>query len=134
MKQVSVSVKKTQLRREPSFLAPIIRNLEYATSGDLQEEQGDWKLVRFGNIRGWVHGAALMTGEIVLNAGSDDVERAASNREIALAGKGFSASVERNYRQNHKNVNFKAVDQMEKRIVGTQSLNNFINAGKLNRV
>ncbi|KAA0876285.1 SH3 domain-containing protein [Nitrincola tapanii] len=134
MKPVSISVKSTQLRREPSFLSPIIRHLEYANLCDLQETRGDWALIRFSNLEGWVHQSALTSGQIVLSAGASDVQRLASNKEIALAGKGFNAEVEKRYRRMHRGTNYAAVDLMQRRSISIQALSHFIQSGDLNRV
>ncbi|WP_409525797.1 SH3 domain-containing protein [Nitrincola sp. MINF-07-Sa-05] len=132
MKTLSVNVRSSQLRADPSFLGRILTNLNYGSKVALQEVQGDWLKVRSGQQDGWMHGAALSEKEIVINPGAADVERAASDSEIALAGKGFSASVERAYRQRHSNINFAAVDRMESTNVNRDSLGRFVREGGLN--
>ncbi|WP_151704409.1 SH3 domain-containing protein [Nitrincola alkalilacustris] len=132
MKTLSVNVRTSQLRSDPSFLGRILANLNYGSKVLLQEVQGDWLRVRSGQQDGWMHGAALSEKEIVINPGAADVERAATDSEIALAGKGFNASVERAYRQRNSNINFDAVDRMESTSISRDSLGRFVREGDLN--
>jgi hypothetical protein len=72
------------------------------------EERAGWMRVAVPgkNIKGWMHGSALSSKRIVLQAGAEDVQRAATTGEIALAGKGFNEQVEREFRAQNKDVDF----------------------------
>ena len=133
MSELSVGIRSGQLREEPSFLGRVVRVLDYGDRVELLMSESGWKRVRSGSQEGWMHEAALVEQRIVLNPGAEDVERAASDSELALAGKGFSASVEREYRQRHRNIDFAAVDRMESRSTDQAALARFVREGELNR-
>ena len=46
-----------------------------------------------------MHSSALTTKTIVLKAGAENVRTSATGGEIALAGKGFSEEVEKQYKK-----------------------------------
>ena len=49
---------------------------------------------------------------------------------MALAGKGFNAEIEAEYKKNGK-VNYAAVDKLEKNLVSFDTVFEFMEAGKL---
>jgi hypothetical protein len=110
---MSVQVRDGQLRATPSFLGTVVAVVGYADQVDVLQQQGDWMEVSCKGQKGWIHSSALTTKLISLRSGSTDAQTKASGRELALAGKGFNADVEAEYRRGHRNANFVAVDQME---------------------
>ena len=134
MTTMSVGVRVAQLRVEPSFLARIRHELPYASRVVVVQQQGDWLRVRGSGAEGWAHQTALSEREIVLNPGASDVDRAAASTEVALAGRGFSAAVEREYRRRNTRANFAAVDRMEARSLSVQALTQFVREGGLRTV
>ena len=132
-KQMSVQVKKCQLRNKPSFLGKIILNLNYADRVTVDKEQDDWFKVTPENNSGggWVHVSALSTKKIVLNPGSKTVESAASSDELALAGKGFNEQVENDFKKKNKNADFTWVDKMESFVVSQNEIQKFLKDGGL---
>ena len=134
MAVMSVQVREAQLRNSPSFLGSVVTNLPYGTRVVVSERSGDWNKVRSGPREGWIHQSALSEREIIINPGAADVNRAASSSEIALAGKGFSASVEAEYRRQNQNLNFNAVDRMQARVTTPEMLARFVREGGLGRV
>lgn len=132
-KQMSVQVKKCQLRNKPSFLGKIVLDLDYADRVTVEKEQDDWLKVKPENKsgEGWVHTSALSTKKIILNPGSKDVESAASSDELALAGKGFNEQVENDFKKKNKNVDFTWVDKMENIIVSQDEIQGFLKEGGL---
>lgn len=82
-------------------------------------------------MTGWIHNSALSEKEIVLRPGDTDVQKAASQREITLAGKGFNPEVEKEYRKLNPNLDFKWVDRMEKIVVSDEEMMKFIKEGQL---
>ena len=132
-KTMSVQVKKCQLRSKPSFLGKIVTNLAYADQVDVKKEKDDWYEVVPKNNKGggWVHVSALSEKRIVLKANSKDLKSAASSDEIALAGKGFNKQVEEQYKKKNKKADFSQVDNMEKIVISSQDMQDFLTSGGL---
>jgi len=130
---MSVQVRKSQLRNQPSFLGKIITELAYGDKVTVQEEKKSW--VRVSDPKqgkeGWMHMSALTTKEIVLKPNSKDVEKAASSDEIALAGKGFNEQVEEKFKQENKSIDFSWIDRMEKIVISQQEKQSFLREGGL---
>ncbi len=134
MQELSVQVRTTPLREQPTFLGRVLRELGYAERVGVVESSDDWRQVEYQGQRGWLHVSALTEKRIVLNPGADDVQRATTDRELALAGRGFNAEVEQEYRQRHAEINFAAVDQMERRSPTLAVIDRFARDGGLERV
>lgn len=134
METMSVSVRSAQLREGPSFLSKVLETLGYGSRVETGERQDGWVRARIGSLEGWLHESALSEKEIVLNPGAADARRAASSSEIALAGKGFSANVEAEYRRLNSGLNFAAVDAMESRPISDLELARFVQEGNLSGV
>jgi uncharacterized protein YgiM (DUF1202 family) len=111
--ELSVQVKQAQVRSEPSFLGKVTATVAYGEKVELIEDKGAWKMVTVRKIKGWIHGSALTTKTIVLQAGKD-VKTGASSSELALAGKGFNPKVEAEFKSKNKHLDYASVDWMEK--------------------
>ncbi len=131
-KLMNVQVKETQIRSAASFLGKIITKLDYAKEVEVLEEKGAWSRVSVVNsgAEGWVHTSALTKKKIILNPGKNDVKRAASSDEIALAGKGF-AEVEEKFKKENSHVDYNTVDKMEKIVVSQKQIIMFVKGGQL---
>ena len=130
-KQMSVQVKKCQLRNKPSFLSKIVTDLKYGDQVSIEKEDESWAEVKpHDGDGGWVHVSALSEKKIILNPDSKDVESAASGEEIALAGKGFNEQVEEQYKKNNK-IDFTWVDKMEAITISQDEMISFLNDGGL---
>lgn len=131
---MSVQVKTGQIRSTPSFLGAILTEVGYASQVQVLEEKSGWMRVNVPgrNVQGWMHGSALSAKRIVLQAGADDVQRAATTGEIALAGKGFNQEVEDQYRAQNKDVDFTWIDRMQQSAVPITQLQRFAQDGQLN--
>ncbi len=110
---MTVQVARTQIRSAPSVIAPILAVVEYRMKISVYESKDGWIRVQVpGSTRvGYMFLSALTEK----NISSSDASRAASGvtgTEIALAGKGFSESVEESYRKNSR-VDYFWVDFME---------------------
>jgi hypothetical protein len=81
-------------------------------------------------LQGWVNSSALTQKEIALKSGSEKVEQGASSGEVALAGKGFNADVEAQYKQDQK-LDYTWVDTMEAYKVSPQQVSSFLALGGL---
>lgn len=127
---MSVQLKTGQLRSNPSFLGPVVAEVVYGDQVDVLEQQGDWLQVRsMREQSGWIHQSALSKKRIVLNAGGDSPQVAASGEEIALAGKGFNSDVEAQYKKGHSALDYTWVDEMETFKVSPREMISFLKSG-----
>jgi uncharacterized protein YgiM (DUF1202 family) len=130
-RQMSVTVKETQLRATPSYMGKILAVLAYGDQVDVLAEQGGWARARLPNVEGWVHLSALTGKRIVLQSGSRDVGTGASSGEVALAGKGFNQEVEDKYRQDNQ-LDYTWVQRMGDFAVAPEEVLAFLEEGDLN--
>jgi uncharacterized protein YgiM (DUF1202 family) len=132
-KSMSVQVKKGAVRSTPSFLAKIIAKLDYGDQVVVTGEQNSWsKIEMTGVIKdGWIHSSALSSKKIVLKPGASDVEQAASDDELTLAGRGFNEEVEQEFKSQNPDVDFAWIDRMEAMVVSQNQIQNFIKEGGL---
>ncbi len=128
---MSVQVKETPLRSSSNFLGKVVAKVAYTEQVEVIEEQAGWSEVNVisSGQNGWIHSSALTSKTIILNPGIDDIERATSSDEIALAGKGFGPEVEEQYKQDNSGANYVVVDTMEKVVVSEQQMIKFLEAG-----
>ncbi len=126
---MSVQVRDGQLRATPSFLGAVVGSVNYGDQVDAQQQQGDWMEVSYKGQKGWIHSSALTSKYISIGSGGKDAQLKASGKEVALAGKGFNADVESQYRKGHQNVNYAAVDQMEQVRISPQEMVAFLENG-----
>jgi hypothetical protein len=131
--RMSVQVQDGKLRADPSFLGKVVGSVAYGDSVTIIKQQDPWFYisVRGGQLTGWIHQSALSEKEIVLRSGSADVAKTASQKEVALAGKGFNADVEKEFKSRNPKLNFEWVDRMEKFIVSDDEIRKFIKEGTL---
>ena len=130
-KQMSVTVKETQVRATPSYLGRILAVLSYGDRVDVLAEQAGWARVRLPSGEGWVHLSALSSKRIVLQSGSQNIGTGASSSEVALAGKGFNQEVEDKYRQDNQ-LDYTWVDRMGAFTVSPEEVLAFLEEGDLN--
>jgi SH3-like domain-containing protein len=131
---LSVQVKEGQMRSTPSFLGSVMVSLAYGDRVELIEDKGAWKKVaiRGGKIKGWVHMSALSAKKVALRAGTADVQTGATSSELALAGKGFNAKVEAEFKNKNKNIDYAWVDRMEMLAVKPDQMQAFLKQGQVN--
>jgi len=128
---MSVQVKEGQLRSTPSFLGTLVGPVSYGERVEVVQKQGDWFDVKSSkNLAGWIHQSALTSKQLVLNAGGQ-ARTAASDKEVALAGKGFNADVEAQYRRNNGMADYASVDRMESISISEDQMISFLDEGKL---
>ena len=132
-KSLSVQVKQGAVRTTPSFLAQIIAYLAYGDQVTVTGEQNSWSRIALPGAypEGWIHSSALSAKKIVLKSGASDVEQAASDDELTLAGRGFNREVEQEFRSENPDVDFTWIDRMEAMNVSQDQIQNFIKAGGL---
>ncbi|MDP8237246.1 MAG: SH3 domain-containing protein [Candidatus Erginobacter occultus] len=130
---LNVQVRSGKLREQPSFLGKIVAEVAYGDQLRILREQGEWRLGQAASGReGWIHVSALTDDEIVLTAGTGEVETGASSEELALAGKGFNAQIEEEYRAQNREIDFTWVDRMEEFIVSPEQMVGFLKMGQVN--
>jgi len=129
---LSVQVKEGQLRATPSFLGSVMAALAYGDQVELIEDKGAWKQVAVRKLKGWMHMSALTTKKIVLQAGAANVQTSATSSELALAGKGFNAKVEAEFRSKNKDIDYTWVDRMEAFAVKPDQVQAFLKQGQVN--
>lgn len=129
---MSVQVRKADLRATPSFLGAVTASLQYGERVAVDQQNGPWYRVTQagGTASGWLHNSALSRKTIVMSAGGA-AQTGASSGEMALAGKGFNADIEKEFKANHKNIDFTSVDRMETRKVAVSAVQAFAREGGL---
>jgi len=129
---LSVAVKAGALRTTPQIFAPIVATLAYAERVDVLERKGAWVRVRAGSKgAGWLHASALSSKKLALKAGQGTVRSTASEDELTLAGKGFNAQVEKEFRQRNRTLDFSAIDRMEGLTAAPAEVQRFLREGQL---
>lgn len=127
---LSVQVKEGQLRATPSYLAKPVATVQYGDQVEEMEARGDWKKVAASNgAAGWIHESALTKKRIVLHSGDTEAQQAASSDELALAGRGFNADVEADFKAQRDPATYKRIDQLEKVVVSESEKQAFLKAG-----
>lgn len=127
-KKMYVAVENAELKSGVSYFSESVQKLKYGQSVNTIEENGDYVYVSdpVTSRQGWISVNALTKRKIASSNFS------ASADELALAGKGFSAEVEGEYKKSGK-ANYEAVDRMEKAgVVSNSELLEFIADGELN--
>ncbi len=126
---MNVQVREGELRNRPSFLGGVVAVVQYGDSVTVDAEQGAWRRVRIDDHEGWIHESALTRRRIELRAGDQDLSGAATQDELALAGRGFNAEVEGEFRSQHSEIDFTWVDFMETLVKQPAELVAFLEEG-----
>lgn len=132
---MTVQVNSVQLRDNPGMRGRLTSEVRYGEQVEVVEEGRGWIRVRTaaGDL-GWLQETALTGKNIELTSGKE-VRSGASSREVALAGKGFSEDVEREYRSDaNLETQFGWVDRMESFERPDQELLAFLDDGELQGV
>ncbi|MDR0464482.1 MAG: hypothetical protein LBG94_05115 [Treponema sp.] len=125
-----VSVKNLPLKASTGWFARTNGTLEYGAQVTVIQVDGRFVEVRSASnssLTGWTASANFSTRQVVSGTSST-----ATQREVALAGKGFNAEVEQSYKTGHQELNFAAVDRVEQTInVNEDELLRFLQEGRL---
>ena len=128
-KTAYVTVKTAVIKSSSGVFAKSVGNLAYGETVTVTADDGKWAEVKTAGKKplvGFLPTASLTTKRIVASGAAATT----SASELALAGKGFNADVERAYQTDSK-LDFKPIDAMEKTIVSTKTLQSFISEGHL---
>ena len=121
-----VAVKTTVLKSSTGFFADNLKNLFQGDELILIRENGKWAEVRSGNQTGWAAVSSLSVRRVMVSGSS------ATATEVAMAGKGFTAETEIEYRKEG-NLNYDVVNFMEDINIPPEELLGFVNDGRLKR-
>jgi uncharacterized protein YgiM (DUF1202 family) len=132
-KQMSLNVRKGELRSSASPFAKITATLKYADRVTIEEKKGAWIKVTStsSSASGWIHSSALTKKKLKLKAGTTDADVAASSTEISGAGHGFSEEAEDAFKKKNKDVDFTWIDKMEKVKVAPKKVLEFLKKGSV---
>ena len=130
---VKVKVQKTSLFEQPNFFSRTVATLQFGDQLEMEEAVKDWAKVKFGQQKGYIHQSALTSTKVDVKTlfFSSSSSSGASQDEVALAGKGFTPEVEKNYGKTHPEMNYALVDEIERYSVDPNSLRSFIQGGGL---
>lgn len=151
-----VTIKQVSIRADKQFYAKAVAEAKYQDRLEVVKQQGDWYLVTFNGAQGWVHNSSVgaatkgsgsttvasakaSDGDAALagkgkgapGASSGQASSKVSDEDVALAGKGFNSQVEGDYKKKNPNLNFAAVDSLEKISVSDKDAEAFMKDGHL---
>jgi uncharacterized protein YgiM (DUF1202 family) len=122
-----VAVKSAAVKASAGFFAPVRAYLPEGEEVTILREQNRWvEIQSAGNLNGWVAGASLTVRRVLASG------RQFTTREVAMAGKGFSAEIESAY-QMEAGLDYSLINHMEARRVSQERLLRFLNEGHLAR-
>lgn len=125
-----VAVNSAVLREKPSALSNKVCTLDYATEVHVKETKKGWLFVvskKNENLKGWIPSSSLSDKKLVAKGNKTSVDA----NEIALAGKGFNAAIEKEYAAT-EHIDYSGVNYIERINVSETEVINFISSGKLN--
>jgi hypothetical protein len=118
-----VAVENLAVKDSAGFFGRDVGTLPLGSEVAVTREDGKWTQIRAGNVSGWVSSSGLSARRVIA-AGS-----AVTPSEVALAGKGFSPEVEREYRSS--GLDYSMVDFMEQQGIPNPELQQFVSEGRL---
>ena len=124
-----VSVKTVTLKSGTGFFASNRGTLNYGDRVTVIQVSGKFVEVRSAtnaSVTGWTASANMSARQVVAGTTST-----ATQREVALAGKGFNQEVEQSYRNEQRNLNYADVDKVEAITVNEAELRRFLEEGRL---
>ena len=127
---LTVKVENTCIRSSPSFFVACTDPLVQGDEVSSLQTSGAWYRVSTpSKSEGWLHSSAVdkRSWSLPLTGGSSEV----SSYEASLAGKGFNEEVEGEYKTQHENLNYAAVDQLEETEVTLEEMQTFVQEGRL---
>jgi len=128
-----VQVRESELRSAPGFLSQIVVKLSLGDEVSYVGERAGWYQVTLteSGQGGWIHaGSVRENKQTTLQLAGEGTTRTVSSREIALAGRGFSESMEGSYGSDNQ-LDFSAVDDLEGRRIGPEEIVAFVLDGSL---
>ncbi|HBB43761.1 MAG TPA: hypothetical protein DEO40_07045 [Treponema sp.] len=127
---VYVSAKSTSLKSGTGFMSKTVGTVNYGdalTVISVSKKKVEVKSQRNSSLKGWIPIGSITKRKIV----SSGAKSAVSSQELALAGKGFTEEAENAYKASSPNLDFKAVDAIEKIRIDEETVQAFIREGHL---
>jgi hypothetical protein len=128
---VTVITKQNAIRTSCKFFAPVKASVNYNDVLDVVSKEGDWFQVSFRGVQGCIHKSAVQKKSFSLSKLTGSKAKGASGDEVALAGKGFNPQVEAAYKSRNPELNFAAVDRVERYKIPDSEFMQFIQKGNL---
>jgi len=134
-KSLQVTQTDQQLYQQPAFSSVSLGTVPKNASVRLLKTEGDWHRIEYKGKIGWMHQKAFAKGlgfkpDLQKMLFGSEVKQTESD-EVALAGKGFSPEVEKDFRKKNPNLNFAQVDRIESFSVDPKRLETFAREGGL---
>ena len=126
-------VRESKLRAKPDFFTAASGDVRYGDRLDVVSTTGAWLLVKSGGKQGHIHQSAVTDKKVVLKSKGGFGGAETDPNDVVLAGKGFSAEVERQFAAAHRNLDFSRVNSMERIRVSPNELSSFAAGGKLGK-
>ena len=123
-----VQVRETELRSSPGFLSQIVQKLSLGDEVSYGAVRADWFQVTAteSGETGWIHETSVRENkQTTLQLAGEGTTRTVTSREIALAGRGFSETMETEYGAENQ-LDFGAVDELESRRVAPEEIVSFV--------
>lgn len=120
-----ISVMEIEAKSSPSIWGKANGTFYYGDKVSVVEKKNSWIKVSKGGTSGWVKDSCVTSRKI-----RADGKVSVNADEIALAGKGFSNSLEAQYSSSY-DIDFDEVDYMEKVNLSDWALKDFIDEGEL---
>ncbi len=109
-----VQIERARLLTRPSAFSPAKAFLKYGTEIEPRGKTGAYYRVSTAKGEGYLHVAVVTRQRLVMVQKTADA--AASSEEVAMATKGFNAQVEASYREDHPDLRFDLVDDVEAKV------------------
>jgi uncharacterized protein YgiM (DUF1202 family) len=114
--KVVISVSEAVMRSAPGFLSKAIAKVPYGTPVRILGRDSGWVNIVADKKTGWVQRSALQEAEYVLKdlGRGEKASVDTYKNDVVTAGKGFSPEFESMMKSNGENLNYAAVDEMER--------------------
>jgi uncharacterized protein YgiM (DUF1202 family) len=124
-----VAVKNAAVKSGTGFFARELTKLPQGAVLTVLQQKDKWMQVRTSTqpvITGWIASGSLTSKRITTSGSS------VSSSEIALAGKGFSPSIELEYKDS-AGLDYSQIDAMEAQTVPNEQILDFLTKGQLKK-
>lgn len=128
-KTMYVSLDPASLKESASSFSRDVATIDYAAKVRVLEEKKNWvriELVNNTSVTGWIPSSALSSKKIKAKGSGTTADA----DEIALAGKGFTSSIEAVYADEYA-IDYEPVNFVEAQAVTNESILAFIREGGL---
>jgi len=128
---VRIGTKTAAIREACRFLSPIKISAQYNDELTVVTQQGDWYRVRLRGTEGCIHKSSVQTKKVELTGTTATDKHSASETEVALAGKGFTPEIEKEYQEQNPEVRLDLVNKVEQNRATPLELEAFLMKGGL---